>query len=139
MWLQGVKHALAEQRKACSAISLSFDQFQLGHVSLDHAIIDPPGEASSHRVLVLLYSRSKRLEFGKFAAFHLIKPAIKGLCSAGAQHLGKVLNQIIGPIDLWVDLTEFGQCLLLLDTQFFRATKKEEGGLSGGSQSWCLR
>jgi len=33
--------------KARSAISLPFDQFELGHVSLNHAVIDPPGETSS--------------------------------------------------------------------------------------------
>ena len=125
-----MKDPLAEQGKVCLAIALSFDQFELGHVTFHHAIIDPPSEASSHRIFVFLDRSRKRLEFGKFAAFHLIKPAIKGLCSAGAQHLGKVLNQIIGPNDLWVDLTEFGQCLLLLDTQFFRSTKKQKSSLS---------
>ena len=52
--LHGVKHPFTQERKARSAISLPFDQFQLGHVSLNHAVIDPPGEASSHRVFVFL-------------------------------------------------------------------------------------
>jgi hypothetical protein len=94
--------------------------------SLNHAIIDPPGKTGPHRVFVLLYSRSKRLEFGKFAALHLIKPVIKLLSGTCAQHLGKLLNQVIGPIDFRVHLTEFGQRLLLLDTQFFRATKQQK-------------
>ena len=41
--------------------------------------------------------------------------------------MGKLLNQIIGQIDFWVHLTELAK--LLLDKQFFRATKKEEGRL----------
>lgn len=35
-----MKYPLAEQWKASLAIALSFDQFQLRHVSLDHAVID---------------------------------------------------------------------------------------------------
>jgi len=46
------------------------------------------------------------------------------------QHLDKLLNQLIGQIDFWVDLTELDECLLLLNTQFLRATKKEEDRLS---------
>ena len=129
-FLQRMKDAFAQERKACPTIPLSFDQFQLRHVSLDHAITDPPGETGSHGIFVFLYASSKGLQFGQFAAFHLIKPAIKVLSGAVSQHLGKLLNQIVGPIDFWADLTEFGHGLLLLDTQFFRATKKEEGSLS---------
>ena len=42
-FLQSMKDAFAEQRKARFTIPLSFDQFQLGHLSFDHAVIDPPG------------------------------------------------------------------------------------------------
>jgi hypothetical protein len=52
------------------------------------------------------------------------------LSRASAQHLGKLLNQVIGQTDLQVKLTKLGQRFLLLDTEFFRATKKEKGGLS---------
>src|SRR6266700_8278145 len=123
--LDCVKHPFSEQREGCPTIALSFDQFQLGHVSLDHAVIDPPGETSSHGVFVFLHSSSKRLEFRKFAAFHLIKPGIEMLSSACAQHLGKLLNQIISQIDFRADQTECGHCLLLLNSEFFRATKKQ--------------
>lgn len=120
--LQCMKDAFSEQRKACSAIPLSFNQFQLGHVSLNHAVIDPPGEASSHGIFVFLDSRGKRLEFRQLAACYLVKPGIEVFSSAGAQHLGKLLNQVIGQIDLWVKLTKFGQHFLLFGTQFFRPT-----------------
>ena len=134
-----MKDAFAQERKACPTISLSFDQFQLRHVPLHHPVTDPPSETSSHGIFVFLYSRSKGLEFGQVAAFHLLKPGVKVLSGAGAQHVGKLLNQIIGPIDFWVDLAQLGHCLLFLDTQFFRATKKEESRLSGGCKSWRLR
>ena len=110
--LQCVKDSLAEQRKACLTIALSFDQFQLGHVSLDHAVIDPPGETSSHRIFVFLDPSGKGLQFGKIAAFHLVKPGIEVLSRAGAQHLGKLLNQVIGQINFRVDLTELAQASL---------------------------
>lgn len=42
-FLQSMKDAFAEQRQARFTIPLSFDQFQLGHLSFDHAVIDPPG------------------------------------------------------------------------------------------------
>src|SRR5712692_5717085 len=103
-----MKDTFSQQRKARPTITLSFDQFELGHVSLNHAIIDPPGETSFHRVFVLLHSHSKRLEFGKSAAFHLIKPAIKVFSTAGVQHLDELLNQIIGPIDFRVE--SLGAC-----------------------------
>jgi hypothetical protein len=45
-----MQHSLAKQGKACSAIPLPFDQFELGDMALHHSIIDPPSEASSHRV-----------------------------------------------------------------------------------------
>ncbi|SRR6266487_3629298 len=128
--LECMKHPFAQQRKACPAIPLSFDQFELGHVAFDYAIVDPPGETSSHRIFVFLDPSSKGLEFGKLAAFYLVQPGIEALSSACAQHVGKLLNKIIGQIDFCVDLTELDQCLLILDTQFFRATKKEEDSLS---------
>ena len=62
----------------------------------------------------------KRLEFRKVTAFHLGKPGIEVFSGAGAQHLGKLLHQVIGQINFWVDLTELAKLLLLLDTQFLR-------------------
>jgi hypothetical protein len=61
---------------------------------------------------------------------------LSGTC---AQHLSKLLHQVIGQINFWVHLTKLGQCLLLLDPEFFRATEKEESSLSGGWESRCLR
>ena len=93
--LEGMKHPFAEQWKACSTISLPFEQFQLCDVSLDHPVIDPPGKTGSHRLFVFLYSNGKGLEFGKVAALHLGQPWIEEFSPAAAQHLGKLLNQVI--------------------------------------------
>ncbi len=130
-----MKNPFAQKGKSGSAIALPFDQFQLGHMSFNHAVIDPPGETSSHSLFVFLYPNSKGLQFGKFASFHLGKPGIEVFSGAGAQHLGKLLNQVIGQINFWVNLTKLGKSLLLLDTQLLWATKKKESSLSGGCES----
>jgi hypothetical protein len=54
-----MKYPLAQQWKAGSPIALSFDQFQFGHMALDHAVIDRPGQASSHSVFVFHDPRSE--------------------------------------------------------------------------------
>ncbi len=66
--LQCMQHPLAEQRKASLAVALSFDQFQFGHMSFDHAVTDPPGEAIFHSIFVFLDSSGKRLKFRKLAS-----------------------------------------------------------------------
>src|SRR5450755_3989020 len=133
-----MKHPFAEQGEFGSTISLPFDQFQLGHVPLNHAITDPPGKTSLHRVFVFLYPCCKGLQLWKVATFYLIKPVIKALSSTGAQHVGKLLNQVIGQINFWVDVTEFDKRLLLLDTELFRAAKKQKCGLPWGRKRRCL-
>jgi len=125
-FLHSMKDAFAEQRKARFTIPLSFDQFQLSYLPFDHAIIDPPGETISHRVFVFLDPSSKGLKFRKGAALHLGKPGIKTLSGTRAQHLCKLLNEIIGLIDLRMELAKL---LLLLDMQFFWAMKEEKGSL----------
>jgi hypothetical protein len=135
--LHSMEHPLTQQRKACPAISLSFDQFQLGHLSFHQVIVDPAGESSSHGVFVFLNPSSKGLEFGKFAAFYLCQPGIEMFSCACGQHLDELLNQVISQIDFWVDLTKLDQCLLFLNTQSFRATKKSESrSCSDRSSGW---
>ena len=72
-----MKNPFSQERKIGSTIALSFDQFELGHLSFNHAVINPPGETSSHGIFVFFYSSSKGLEFSKLAAFHLGKPSIE--------------------------------------------------------------
>ncbi len=107
-FLERMKDAFSQQRKAHPAIALSFDQFQFRHLSLDHAVVDPPGETSSHCIFVFLDPSRKGLEFGKLAACYFVQPSIEVLSGAGAQHLGKLLHQLIGQSDFRVDLTERG-------------------------------
>ena len=104
--------------------------FSLVTWTRDHPIVDPASETSSHGLFVFLDSSGKGLEFRKVAICYLVKPGIEVLSSTGAQHLGKLLNQVIGQIDLWVKLTKLGQRFLLFGAQFFRPMKKQEGSLS---------
>src|SRR5260370_26603513 len=74
---ESMKHPHTKERKNGLSIPLSFDQFQLRHMTLDHSIVDPPGETSSHCVFVFLDPSSKGLEFWKIAAVHLGKPGLE--------------------------------------------------------------
>ena len=85
-----MKDAFAEERKARPAIALSFDQFQFRHLSLDHAVVDPPGETSSDCVFVFLDASGKGLQFGKLAACYFVQPSIELLCGACAQSHGQI-------------------------------------------------
>src|SRR6266480_4432813 len=135
-----MKDAFSKERKASPTISLSFDQFELGDMSLDHAVIDSPSETSSHRIFVFLDPTSKGLQLREMAVFYLSQPRLEALCScACAHHLSKLLNQVIGPIDFWMDQAEPANLLPFLDVELLRTTKQEEGSLPRGGQSRCHR
>ena len=72
-----MQYPLAQERKTCPPISLPFDQFELGHISLNHSVTPLPGETISHCVFVFLDPRSKGLEFGKITAFYLGQPGVE--------------------------------------------------------------
>jgi hypothetical protein len=80
--LHGMKNPFSEKGKSSSAIALSFDQFELGHMPFDHTIVDPPSEACSYSVFVFFHPSSKRLQFGNVAPLHLDKPRIQVLSLA---------------------------------------------------------
>src|SRR5258708_4420446 len=125
-----MQHPLAQKRKTCLPIALSFDQLQFGHMPFHHAVIDPPGEPCSHRLFVFLDSCDKGLEFWDSTLVHLGEPTIEALSQALTEHLGELLDQVIGQIDFGMELAKHEQGLLLFSTQFFRSTKKKENRLS---------
>jgi len=72
--------------------------------------------------------------------FYLIKPSVEAFCScAHTQHPGKLLNQVIGPLDFWMDQTELVELFLFLNAELLWTTKQEEGSLLRGGQSRCHR
>jgi hypothetical protein len=84
--LDSVKHPLAQGRKSGLAIHLPLDELELCHMSFDHAVIDPPGETSSHGIFVFLDPSRKGLEFGKMAVFQPPQARCQGAlpCACGA-------------------------------------------------------
>jgi hypothetical protein len=78
-----MEHPKASQRKASLPVALSFDQFQLGDMTLDHAVIDPPGEASS-RLASLSFSTpvAKACSGGKVTSVDLHQPVVEALSLA---------------------------------------------------------
>src|SRR5947209_12020913 len=54
--LHDMKHPLAKQSKASSAIHRSLDELQFGHMALNHAIVDCPGSPRFHCVFLLFYA-----------------------------------------------------------------------------------
>src|SRR5437660_653777 len=122
--------ARREQRKASLPIALSFDQLQFGHMPFHHAVSDPPAEPGSHRLFVFLDSCDKGLEFWDSPLVHLGEPTIEALSQALPEHLGELLDQVIGQIDFGMELAKHEQGLLLFSTPFFRSTKKKESRLS---------
>src|SRR5215471_7873021 len=98
-----MKDTFTQERKARSAIALSFDEFHFRHVALNAAVINPPAEAIPDGILVFLDSCSKGLEFGNPALVDLLKPVVEFLASTCPNHMSKLLNKIIGSIKLCVE------------------------------------
>ena len=71
-----MKDTLAEQGEPCTTVALSFDQFQLGDVALDHSVVDQPGEAGSHRLFVFLDASREGLQFGNATFAYASQPGI---------------------------------------------------------------
>ena len=70
--LDGVQHAEASQRKTSLPVSLTFDQFELGHMPFYHAVIDPPAETCSHRLFIFLDAFGKGLQLSDAALVYQI-------------------------------------------------------------------
>ena len=80
--LDCMEHPFAKQGKASLPVALSFDKFQLGYLTLDHAVIDPPGEASSHCLLIFLHACGKGLQFRKVTSVDWHQPVVEALSLA---------------------------------------------------------
>jgi hypothetical protein len=121
-----MKKALAEQRDPCLSIPHPFDQFQLVDMTLNQSIVLGEGQPCHHCGLVSLNTGSKPLQFTNLARFDLLKPGVQPFSGACPQHLGKLLNQVVGQLNLWVKVSEGDERLLFIGIQVFRPTKKKE-------------
>jgi hypothetical protein len=64
-----MEYPLTEQRKASLSIHLTLNELELRYMSFNHAVIDPPGETSSHGIFVFLDSSGKGLEWRQVCCF----------------------------------------------------------------------
>jgi len=71
-----MKHTLAEQGKASSAIHRPLDEFQFCHMPFGHSIVDWAGQNSLYCVFILFYSGSRGLEFWQLALRYPGQPGI---------------------------------------------------------------
>jgi hypothetical protein len=68
-----MKHVFAEQRETSLAVSLSFDEFELGHMAFDHGVVDLPGEPCLNCGFVSFDSSREALQWRQD---HCARPAV---------------------------------------------------------------
>src|SRR5258708_55367 len=103
---EGMENPLAEQRETCSSIPHPFDQLQLVDMSLNQSIVLGESQSCHHCGLVSLNAPSKPLQFTNLARSSILKPSVQPFSGTRAEHPGKLLNQVIGQFNLWIELSE---------------------------------
>ena len=63
-------------------------------------------------------------------------PSVELFAGARAQHLGKLLNEVVGQIDFWMKLPKRDERFLFICLQFSRPTEEEERRLPRGQRRW---
>jgi hypothetical protein len=123
-----MKNSLAEQRDPCSSIPHPFDQLELVDMALNQSIVLGKSQPCRHCGLVSLNTGSKPLQFTNLARSGLLKPSVQPFSGPCTQHLGKLLNQGVGQLNLWIEVSEGDERFLFIGLQVFRPTKKESSG-----------
>jgi hypothetical protein len=106
MVLQGMEDALTKQRKFRSAVPHTFDEFQFIHFSFDQTIILRESEPCNNGWLIPFNTHGKALQFMNLADFCFLKPSVELVSPTCVQHLGKLLNEVVGEIDFWMKLSK---------------------------------
>jgi hypothetical protein len=109
-----MEKALAEQRDACSSIPHPFDQLQFVDVALNQSVVLGEGQSCRHCSLVSLNTGSKPLQFTNLARSGLLKPSVQPFSGTRAQHLGKLLNEVVSQLNLWIELSEGDERFLFI-------------------------
>src|SRR6266849_1117688 len=131
-----MEHALAQERKSCPAIAHTLDQFPLVDISLNDPIALGSRQACLHRRFIAFDSRDETLEFGDLASYSFGQPGIKIFPCACAQHLGKLLNEIIRQVQFWMALAELENGPSFLVIQVFRPPQEEKRHVLHWQRSW---
>jgi len=135
--LQGIEDALTEEREARSPIAHAFNELEFVNFSRDNTIIAGwQHQASFDGIFVSFNPLHKTLQFRYLAGESLSEPVIKVFSLASAQHLSKLLNEIVGQVHFRMTLTKLTNRFLLLCVQLFWSGEEEEGGLPRGQRRW---
>jgi len=70
------------------------------------------------RRFVSFNTHNKALEFADLAGSDWLKPSVELFACARAQHLGKLLNEVVGQIDFWMKLPKRDERFLFICLQF---------------------
>src|SRR6266699_3418262 len=117
--LQRMENALAQEEEARSPVTHPLDELQLVDFSF--------------------YPSHKALQLSDLAGSHLLKPGVELFPGARTEHLSELLNQLICLIHLKMQRSKQSERFLVLDLQFFGATKQEKHCIScKHSGAWKL-
>src|SRR5712692_5571357 len=115
--LQSMEHTLTEEGKFSPAIAHAFNQLQFVDFPLNQFIVLGKREACHHSGFVSFNTQNKALEFADLAGSDFLKPGVKLFAAASAQHLCKLLNEVVGQVCFWLALAKLANRLLLLRLQ----------------------
>jgi hypothetical protein len=116
---------LAQKRKSSPTIHHPFDELNPGDLAFRLSIVVRECESSQDSRFVSLDSVGKTVEFWNRTSTYLCQPTLKLLASSLADHLQKLLHQLVDGLDRFTCLTEgFEFCSLLL-VKIIERTDKE--------------
>src|SRR5690348_16110530 len=101
-------------------------------MTLNQSIVLREGQSCEYGCFVPLNTLDKPLQFTDLTRASALKLSIKLFSGPHAQHLGKLLNKVVGPFDLWIELFEGDECLLFISRKGFKLTKEEKSRRPGG-------
>jgi hypothetical protein len=93
---ESMENSLAHHGKFGSSEHHALDQFQLIDFSFDSTVTGRQRQASSDGHLVSFNTQDKALQFADQAGSDLLKPNVELFSCTCAQHLSKLLNEVVG-------------------------------------------
>ena len=87
--------------------------------AFDDSIVLRKGQPGYRCCFVPFNTQYKALEFADLAGSDLLEPGVELFSCASAQHLGKLLNEVVSQLYFWMALAKLTNGLLLLWIQLF--------------------
>jgi hypothetical protein len=124
-------------------------EFELIDFSFNQSVVLGKRKTCYDRRFVSFNTHNKALSFADLAGSDLLKPSVELFACAHAQHLGKLLNEVVGQIDFWMKLPKRDERFLFIGLQFAETdegrgtspaerTEEMERGRIRGSRSSSL-